>query len=221
MRALFTGEASDRGFGLMADCLEFVHPDDRAEVEASVAMGLESKGQIHMEFRVIWADGSTHWLEGRGEALNDAQGRPERVVGMMVDATARKRAEEERRWLEATFQEKERKDSLGAMASGIAHDFNNLLTAIMCNIDLVQSRLERDADGKGALNEAEDAAERAADLCRQIIAYAGKGQFVSARIDLSETIRTLDEELRRVVGERIALELRLTDERPRFSADPA
>ncbi len=221
LRALFAGDDSGRSFARMEDCLQFVHPDDRAEVEASVSMGLESEGRVHMEFRVIWEDGSTHWLEGRGEALNDAQGRPERVVGMMVDATARKRAEEERRWLEATFQEKERKDSLGAMASGIAHDFNNLLTAIMCNIDLVQSRLERDVEGKGVLHEAEEAAERAADLCRQMVAYAGKGQFVSAKIDLAATIRSLDGDLRRVVGKRVALKLRLTDKPLGFMADPA
>ena len=221
LRTLFAGDDSGRSFDRMEDCLKFVHPDDQAEVEASVSMGAESEGRVHMEFRVIWEDGSTHWLEGRGEALNDAQGRPERVVGMMVDATARKRAEEERRWLEATFQEKERKDSLGAMASGIAHDFNNLLTAIMCNIDLVQSRLERDVEGKGALHEAEEAAERAADLCRQMVAYAGKGQFVSAKIDLAETIHSLDGELRKVVGKRVALRLRLTDEPLGFMADPA
>ena len=82
------------------------------------------------------------------------------------------------------------------LASGIAHDFNNLLTAIMCNISLAESRLGRDDEGKGILTEAEHAAGRAADLCRQMIAYAGKGQFVEEEIDLNEVAGAALKELR-------------------------
>ncbi|MBD2072711.1 PAS domain S-box protein [Phormidium sp. FACHB-592] len=69
---------------------ERVHPDDRVSVTDAVQQALEQRTAYHLEYRVVWADGSVHWVEGRGEAVYDAANQPVQMSGTIVDITARK-----------------------------------------------------------------------------------------------------------------------------------
>ena len=109
-------------------------------------------------------------------------------LDLFQDITALKQAEEERRKLESKMQQVQRLESLGVLAGGIAHDFNNLLCAILGNAELAQVRASGNAPIRGNLEDIRAAAETAADLCRQLLAYAGKGRFVVEPLDLSKVV---------------------------------
>src|SRR6266478_3383092 len=97
----------------------------------------------------------------------------------------------ERRNLEEQVQQSQRLESLGVLAGGVAHDFNNLLTGILGNASLAFDNQPPHHPNRMLLEEVMKAAERAADLTRQLLAYAGKGRFVMRTIDLSDLVREI------------------------------
>jgi PAS domain S-box-containing protein len=76
------------------DFLNFVHPDDRAIVFQALTRAVEEGVGYQLEYRVIWPDGTLHWIEAEGQAYYDPTNRPMRLVGVAIDITERKRAEE-------------------------------------------------------------------------------------------------------------------------------
>ncbi len=107
------------------------------------------------------------------------------------DIRERKKAELERQAIDRQLQQTQKLESLGVLAGGIAHDFNNILLAIIGNAALA---LEEEAEGTPtyqSLNEIDQAANRAAELCQQMLAYSGKGRFVISLVDLNEVIEEM------------------------------
>jgi PAS domain S-box-containing protein len=88
----------------MDEWLERVHPDDRARMRALTERGLRDGILPETEFRVVWPDGSVHWLLGKGHVLHDADGRRVRMIGVNLEITERKRAELELRTSEARYR---------------------------------------------------------------------------------------------------------------------
>ncbi|UNU22642.1 PAS domain S-box protein [Microcoleus vaginatus] len=76
-----------------------VHPDDLAEVEATLQQAIADKKEYHHEYRLRWSDGSIHWVEARGQFTYDSQGNPKHSIGAVIDITERKQAEQEREQL--------------------------------------------------------------------------------------------------------------------------
>jgi len=136
-------------------------------------------------------------------------GRLEGAVVMFVDITDRKKADAERRSLEAQVQHAQKLESLGVLAGGIAHDFNNLLTGILGNVSLALTKLPPGSDLSSTLGRVERAAERAAELTNQMLAYAGKGSFVVGSVDLNSVVRELLPLLQSSVTKNAKLELDL------------
>ncbi len=106
-------------------------------------------------------------------------------LALVRDITERRRAEEERFNLEKQILHTQKLESLGVLAGGIAHDFNNILTTIIGNAELALRRLKKESPALENLRRIEQAAARAADLAKQMLAYSGKGKFVVESIDLN------------------------------------
>jgi PAS domain S-box-containing protein len=144
-----------------------------------------------------------------------------RVVGSLRDITARKRAEEDRARLERQVQHSQKLESLGILAGGIAHDFNNLLTGILGSTEL--ARL--DSDDPDALREHLQlvckASLQASELCRQMLAYSGKGRVVVEPLDLNQVAEAMRELLRASVSKRLTLSWELGDDLHTVVADGA
>jgi len=121
-------------------------------------------------------------------ALAADDGSPRGVLVVARDISARKAAETERFMTEARVRETQKLESLGVLAGGIAHDFNNLLTGILGNASLAKLDLAAATPPYNCVEEIEKAGLRAAELCRQMLAYSGKGRFVVQLLDLSELI---------------------------------
>jgi PAS domain S-box-containing protein len=121
-------------------------------------------------------------------ALASEGGAPRGVLVVARDISARKAAEAERFMTEARVRETQKLESLGVLAGGIAHDFNNLLTGILGNASLAKLDIAEGTPPYNCIEEIEKASLRAAELCRQMLAYSGKGRFVVQLLDLSELI---------------------------------
>jgi PAS domain S-box-containing protein len=131
----------------------------------------------------------------------------------------RMRSEEERRRLEAQVQHVQKLESLGVLAGGIAHDFNNLLMAILGNADLACRALAPESPGQAYLQDIETAARRAADLCRQMLAYSGKGRFIVEPVSLDEIILEMTRMLEVSISKKASLRYDLDRALPAVAAD--
>ncbi len=171
--------------------------------------------------RWLTKDGRTVWLEARVAQIFDDAGQLVALEGIARDITERKRQEEERRAFEHKLLETQKLESLGVLAGGVAHDFNNLLTGILGRVSLMRGAMPEPTPEREHVDQIEHAAVQAADLCRQMLAYSGKGRFMVRRIDLSELVRDTVPLLQVTISKSAALNLRLAHGLPAISGDAA
>lgn len=136
------------------------------------------------------------------------------LVGVGVTATEsteNRRAESERRRLLAQALHAQKLESIGYLAGGVAHDFNNLLLGILGSANLALLDLPDDSPIREHLETIEQAGNRAADLTRQLLAYAGRGRFVQERIDLSSLCREMVALLESAIPHRVKLAFELSE----------
>lgn len=203
-----------------------LHPEDAERVGREVAEKTASGVATwsHERYRVRHKDGSYRWLYDFTRVERDADGNATHYLGYVIDLTEQVAAEESARDLERRLLHAQKLESLGLLAGGVAHDFNNILTGI-----LGQANLARHLAGTGAgpailadaLDKIDHQARRAADLTRALLAYAGKGSFQIAPVDLSEVVRDVGSMLAVVVPKQAELRLELADELPTVDADRA
>jgi PAS domain S-box-containing protein len=124
----------------------------------------------------------------------------------------------DRRRLEEQLQEAARMESVGRLAGGVAHDFNNLLTVIAGHTQAL--RRLTSADVKDKVDQVRQAAERAATLVRQLLAFSRKQPLQTQPLDLNRVVRNMEDMVRGVLNEQIELVLDLSPEAQRIEADP-
>lgn len=202
--------------------LEAVHPEDRPTVVDAIQR--RAAGDLplphSLEYRILRPDGTQRWIVQRVYPMRDEEGRLTSVVGIASDITERKRAEAERLELERRLLQTQKMESLGVMAGGIAHDYNNLLTIILGNLELASQELGPNVTARLRIESAIQAAQRAADLTRQMLAYSGKGHFVMRELDLSAVIEGSLHLLKTSISKTITFDLKLGRGLPHIMADP-
>ena len=158
-----------------------------------------------------------HTFDLRVELIEDAVS--PHLAGVALDITERRRLEEER--LRARLLRSQKLESLGVLAGGVAHDFNNLLVGIMGNTSLALAQLGADVPGRKAIESAELAAERAAELTRQMLAFSGKGRFVLEPVDLAALVEEMSRLLETTIPGNTVLRKLLSSDVPAVRADAA
>ena len=133
--------------------------------------------------------------------------------------TERKQAEEEKSRLGEQLLHAQKLESLGVLAGGIAHDFNNILMAIIGNADLALMRLNSESPVVENLHRIEQAAMRAADLAKQMLAYSGKGKFFVENIDINCLLEEMRHMLEVSISRKAVLQLNLAQSVPAIEAD--
>ncbi len=136
-----------------------------------------------------------------------------------MDITERKRHEEERLAFERQLQEAQRRESIGILASGLAHDFNNLLAAINGHAELALLDLPPDAPPRESVEAIVQGVRRATDLTTQMLAYAGKGRFLTQPVQLNELIHEMADLLRSTLSRHATVRQRLAASLPLIEAD--
>jgi len=143
------------------------------------------------------------------------------VISIARDITGLKKAEEDRRKLETQILQSQKLESLGVLAGGIAHDFNNLLTGILGNAELLRQDLPPLSSEFARVKQIEIAAQRAADLTRQMLAYAGKGKLHTQNIHFPDLLSQLDELINVSLGKYTQLKIELGGDLPLIHGDAA
>jgi two-component system, cell cycle sensor histidine kinase and response regulator CckA len=145
------------------------------------------------------------------------------AVLVMRDLTQQKSSEAAQRENEEALQQAQKLESIGVLAGGIAHDFNNLLTGIMGNAGLARRALNTGKAEQAAslLGDVLSASQRAADLTRQLLAYAGKGRFIIAPVDLCKLVSEVSSLIRASISKKISLVINVPDDCPLVEADKA
>ncbi len=143
------------------------------------------------------------------------------VNGEVVSLVITARDVTERRQSMRAMHRTQKMESLGILAGGIAHDFNNLLVAMMGQASLAQVHLAHNHPAYNHVNKAVQAAEQAAGLTRQLLAYSGGGQFTIMPLNLNTLIKESIELLKVAMPKQIGLEMVLADALPLVEADTA
>jgi PAS domain S-box-containing protein len=170
-----------------------------------------------LDARIVRADGSARQVE-----ISFSQILAERgpyVLTAARDISARKRAEADHARLEAQILHTQKLESLGVLAGGIAHDFNNLLTGIMGNASLALLNLSPTAPARAYLEQIEIGSQRAADLCKQMLAYSGRGKFLVQPLDLSRVVEEMAHLLEVSISKKAVLKYRLESNLSPIEAD--
>jgi signal transduction histidine kinase/CheY-like chemotaxis protein len=200
-----------------------VHPDDVSLVRAARQRAIDEGEPVRYEFRgrIPAADGGFRWFATRGQIVRDSAGKPIRIVAVTTDVTERKRAEQEREALDRRLLETQKWESIGVLAGGVAHDFNNILTVVLGSAGLARKILPVHSPATPFLEQIEQASRRAADLCRQLLAYSGRGQKTAARTDLNQLIRDSAALLGVPAAKTTSISYALAESLPPVSADAA
>ena len=198
---------------------QIVHPDDWPTVEGAAKRALETGEDLVLEFRGWPRPSETRHYASHGRVFCDKSGRPARLVGVTWDVTERHRIQEEREQLKDRIQEGQKLESLGILAGGIAHDFNNILTTILGNASLTRLVLSETSPALDHIGQIEEASRRATDLCRQMLAYAGKGRFVLQRTSLNQLIEDTTQLLQVSISKKALLRFHLDRNLPPIVAD--
>ncbi len=199
---------------------EFIHPEEQDKAHRLQHRCLE--GSVLMDqLRLRRNDGSWLWVECNISPMTDGQGKVYQILVSSRDITERRQAEEQRQQFENQLQHMQKLESLGVMAGGIAHDFNNLLMGILGNAGLALMELPRDSPSRETIHHIEQAAMRAADLTRQMLAYSGRGRFIIQPIELTRLIEEMNHLLRVSVARQAALRFELAPNLPSVEADPS
>ncbi|MBI5906163.1 MAG: PocR ligand-binding domain-containing protein [Deltaproteobacteria bacterium] len=143
------------------------------------------------------------------------------LAGYTIDITEQKRVEEEKLALERQVQQAQKMEGLGVLAGGIAHDFNNILMAILGHAELALEEISPMSAARGNLTEITTAARRASDLCRQMLAYAGKSSFSLERVGMRELVEEMAHLLKTAISKKAILNLNLEQGLPSIQGDPS
>jgi len=202
-------ELMERGFR------GITHSDDlERTVAAYQRLKTGARTFFSMEKRYVRKDGAVIWGTLTAAAVRTSDGKPRFLLAVVEDITQRKHAEEQ-------LREAQKMESVALLAGGIAHDFNNLMTGVLGNASLAIESLPRESGTRHMIEPIAAAAERAADLTRQLLAYAGKGEFMRVPVDLSQAAAKAVELVRAAAPASTEFRLDLAAGLPRVSADPA
>ena len=189
----------------------YLYSDDHDRLLKEIAQCHKTGEPFRSEYRMISKSGDIIWSRNEAIIVRSNDGTPLFFQGIMLNITERKHAEQEQLSLERQVLQAQKLESLGVLAGGIAHDFNNLLTGILGNADLALLDLSPSSPARQNIQDIETAAHRAAELCRQMLAYSGKGHFIIEQVDISEVVREMSHILDVSINKKSILKYNLAD----------
>ena len=188
-----------------AETAELYRADDRQVIESG-------EPKLNYVEPQVKPDGSAAWLNTSKVPLRDDDGRVIGILGTYEDIT-------ERRQLEAQLLRAQKLESLGLFAGGLAHDFSNLLAALRGHAELAAAALPAASPALAHLRRVDEVAIQAAELCRQLFAYAGRGELAAEPVDLAALVRESAEMLAVSIPAAVRIRLELADGLPEVMAD--
>ncbi len=200
-------------------CFEAIHGRDTICPQCPGAVALSTGRKAFVEKTALRPDGNTLSVRIQAFPVLGPDGTARGFIELVENTTEAKIAEAERKRLEERVLQAQKMESLGILAGGIAHDFNNLLMGILGNTDLALAKTTPESPVRPFLKSVDKAAQRAADLTNQMLAYSGKGRFIVEPINLSRIVEEIGHLLATVVSKRATVRYRLAADLPAVEAD--
>jgi PAS domain S-box-containing protein len=206
----FTGSTMQEalGYGWSAK----IHEEDRDHCRTTYASAFDARRGYQKECRLKRADGEYRWVLTTGAPRFEADGVFAGYVGSCTDITDVKRAQDE-------ALARQKLEGLGVLAGGIAHDFNNLLGSILATSELVMSELPENSPAHDGVESIKKVADRAAEIVRQMMAYAGQENTVFEPLDLSDLVHEMLQLLYVSISKRAQLSVDLPQNLPAIRAN--
>lgn len=195
--------------------LDLIAPESVELVTQNITNDIESRYEV----QGLRKDGTKYPLALRGKNI-PYKGSTVRVTEFR-DFTERKRVEVERLQLEQQFHHAQKFESLGVLAGGIAHDFNNILTIILGHCYMAREDFIPETEYKTAFLKIETASTRAAELCRQLLTYAGRSPMEQTRVDLALLIDEVVKMLQAAINKNVSIVLDMQRVVPEIKGDTA
>ena len=224
----FANSATERIFGypaqdVIGQDLTMLMPAHFRELHKSALARYVATGQKHFSWQGalltgLHRNGTEIPLEVSFGELAD--GGHHLFTGIVRDISEKRAAEEAHGILEAQYRESQKMDAIGQLAGGIAHDFNNLLTVISGYCELLRDELGPDSHHQTDLIEIERAADRAASLTRQLLAFSRRQILEPRVLSLSDSLNGMEPMLKRLIGEQIKVLVRTPPDIGHVQADP-
>ncbi len=190
-----------------------IHPDDRERVLDQVIRTHELAVPFADDYRLRAADGRWVWVHDETVPVLDDDGNRLFLQGFMLDITERKHLEEQ-------LLHAQKLEAVGRLAGGIAHDFNNVLTAISGYAEFLIARLAEGDPRRADAEEIVRAADRAAALTRQLLAFSRRQVLQPQELDLNSSVGNLERLLGRLAGDDVELVTELEPRLVTVRADP-
>jgi PAS domain S-box-containing protein len=197
-----------------SELLAIVHEDDVANTREAMRELAGGKDLIDFTNRCRCKDGTHRFIEWRSVLAGGV------IYAAARDVSERQRSQAERQRLEQQLLQSQKMESVGLLAGGVAHDFNNLLTVILGSTEALSDRVNPDDQQQALLAEVTSAAQRAADLTRQLLAFSRRQVLQPRVLDLNNVVADLSRMLGRMLGEDVQISLMLGAQVGAVFADP-
>jgi len=193
--------------------------EEREAVRQKFESLLTARRPLSYVGRWISKHGQEYWLRWSNSVLRDDQGKVVHVIGTGIDVTAEKCAERDQARMQVQLMQAAKFESIGVLAGGIAHNFNNLLMGILGCAELAMSELPEGSALRNDLESIKEAARKGAELTRQMLAFAGRGQISMGKVDLNALIRNTEALLRAAKPSSVVMRFELAEELPPVAGD--
>ncbi len=188
------------------DFLTRLHEEDKKRVMQALDQPFQGGNQdYYAEFRIVLPDNQERVVSERGRLVYDKLGKPQHYIGTTFDITEFKHIEE-------TLRRSQKMEVIGQLTGGIAHDFNNILGIILGNLSFLKRQLAGDDKALKRVNNADKAAQRAADLTRQLLGSSSKQGQKNLPTNLNRVIRNMDSLISRSITPEVEVEHSLMDD---------
>jgi PAS domain S-box-containing protein len=191
---------------------EHIHPDDRALVASATNEARRSGIGRRVEYRIRRKDDSWLVVESTANLVQNQGSAGKKMVIVNRDITERKQLEEQ-------LYLSQKLEAIGRLSGGVAHDFNNLLGVIIGYSEALQKQMGADHPFREAIEEIQNAGNRAAALTQQLLAFSRKQVLEPKVVDLNMVVSEVQKMLRRLIGEDIALKISLREDLGMIKAD--
>jgi PAS domain S-box-containing protein len=190
-----------------------VHPDDLARCVATYQNSFDARLPFSIEYRLRRTEGQYRWVRDDGIPRYTADGTFEGYIGACLDITDMREASQR-------LGQAQRLESLGRLAGGVAHETNNQMTVVLGAAEFLLRRTDLPEGARDDLAQIQHAADRAANVSAQLLAYSRRQLLRPQVLDLNTVVAGIQPALRRLLGPERTLLVQLATSLGRVEADP-